>query len=220
MIRRPPRSTRTDTLFPYTTLCRSAYAGCGAAWTSAWPLLLLAFLAQDDRVGVLHAVALVGRGRTVAADLRRHLADLLAIGAGDGDGGRLLALDGDAFRDRIGDVVAEAELQVQGAALHRRTIADAVDLQLLLEAFGDARHHVLNARAGRAPHGARLLAVIGRLHPDLAVGLADLHVPGRPEIQAAQLALRRDQAALDGDLDAGRHIDGVFSNTRHTQFLT
>src|SRR3546814_18058696 len=28
MIRRPPRSTRTDTLFPYTTLCRS-YRGCG-----------------------------------------------------------------------------------------------------------------------------------------------------------------------------------------------
>src|SRR3546814_3724211 len=31
MIRRPPRSTRTDTLFPYTTLFRSAYAArlCG-----------------------------------------------------------------------------------------------------------------------------------------------------------------------------------------------
>src|SRR3546814_15944531 len=27
MIRRPPRSTRTDTLFPYTTLFRSAYEG-------------------------------------------------------------------------------------------------------------------------------------------------------------------------------------------------
>src|SRR3546814_5519125 len=26
MIRRPPRATRTDTLFPYTTLCRSAVA--------------------------------------------------------------------------------------------------------------------------------------------------------------------------------------------------
>src|SRR3546814_10696379 len=25
MIRRPPRSTRTDTLFPYTTLCRSGH---------------------------------------------------------------------------------------------------------------------------------------------------------------------------------------------------
>src|SRR3546814_9013680 len=31
MIRRPPRSTRTDTLFPYTTLFRSqSRAGCGA----------------------------------------------------------------------------------------------------------------------------------------------------------------------------------------------
>src|SRR3546814_8361382 len=29
VIRRPPRSTRTDTLFPYTTLFRSAYAGIG-----------------------------------------------------------------------------------------------------------------------------------------------------------------------------------------------
>src|SRR3546814_6817490 len=28
MIRRPPRSTRTDTLFPYTTLFRSAYTRC------------------------------------------------------------------------------------------------------------------------------------------------------------------------------------------------
>src|SRR3546814_10794967 len=31
MIRRPPRSTRTDTLFPYTTLFRSAVAGTGRA---------------------------------------------------------------------------------------------------------------------------------------------------------------------------------------------
>src|SRR3546814_17762351 len=32
MIRRPPRSTRTDTLFPYTTLFRSAPAGA-----KRWP---------------------------------------------------------------------------------------------------------------------------------------------------------------------------------------
>src|SRR3546814_10602956 len=33
MIRRPPRSTRTDTLFPYTTLFRSAAVRpCGGAW--------------------------------------------------------------------------------------------------------------------------------------------------------------------------------------------
>src|SRR3546814_15695596 len=29
MIRRPPRSTRTDTLFPYTTLFRSYISTCG-----------------------------------------------------------------------------------------------------------------------------------------------------------------------------------------------
>src|SRR3546814_6546949 len=33
MIRRPPRSTRTDTLFPYTTLFRAA-GGCGRARTT------------------------------------------------------------------------------------------------------------------------------------------------------------------------------------------
>src|SRR3546814_7869448 len=32
MIRRPPRSTRTATLFPYTTLFRSAYGMLGAAF--------------------------------------------------------------------------------------------------------------------------------------------------------------------------------------------
>src|SRR3546814_2297702 len=36
MIRRPPRSTRTDTLFPYTTLFRSNYdfVHCTNYWTS------------------------------------------------------------------------------------------------------------------------------------------------------------------------------------------
>src|SRR3546814_20845727 len=33
MIRRPPRSTRTDTLFPYTTLFRSGCKGCCTPFT-------------------------------------------------------------------------------------------------------------------------------------------------------------------------------------------
>src|SRR3546814_11596500 len=41
MIRRPPRSTRTDTLFPYTTLFRSAE--CAALESRPWPF------ARDDR---------------------------------------------------------------------------------------------------------------------------------------------------------------------------
>src|SRR3546814_20680181 len=35
MIRRPPRSTRTDTLFPYTTLFRSCVVGAGLAGLTA-----------------------------------------------------------------------------------------------------------------------------------------------------------------------------------------
>src|SRR3546814_3297115 len=41
MIRRPPRSTRTDTLFPYTTLFRSAYR-------SVLPYVEVALLTVDD----------------------------------------------------------------------------------------------------------------------------------------------------------------------------
>src|SRR3546814_1850528 len=37
MIRRPPRSTRTDTLFPYTTLFRSCDTICGTALRSRTP---------------------------------------------------------------------------------------------------------------------------------------------------------------------------------------
>src|SRR3546814_4367372 len=47
MIRRPPRSTRTDTLFPYTTLFRSAIAGKGLE--HALEHLRLDLRAGDDR---------------------------------------------------------------------------------------------------------------------------------------------------------------------------
>src|SRR3546814_14741186 len=36
MIRRPPRSTRTDTLFPYTTLFRSRRLRQALQWTIRW----------------------------------------------------------------------------------------------------------------------------------------------------------------------------------------
>src|SRR3546814_7870823 len=36
MIRRPPRSTRTDTLFPYTTLFRSERASGDDRWEQPW----------------------------------------------------------------------------------------------------------------------------------------------------------------------------------------
>src|SRR3546814_1031101 len=57
MIRRPPRSTRTDTLFPYTTLVRS--------WTQAGiaPQQLPTFLTAQS-LSALQPYSIVGASRT------------------------------------------------------------------------------------------------------------------------------------------------------------
>src|ERR1700753_422914 len=75
-------------------------------------LLLLAFLAADIFAFIAHALALVGLRRAIGTDLGGDLADQLLVDAADGDHGRLLGDDGDAGRDRIRHVMAEAELQV------------------------------------------------------------------------------------------------------------
>src|SRR3546814_8149851 len=71
MIRRQPRSTRTDTLFPYTTLFRSRHAvpeqgGLGVGVVGA----TLTDLRAVDLAGDVHVPALLRRGehRAAAAD--------------------------------------------------------------------------------------------------------------------------------------------------------
>src|SRR3546814_5290578 len=59
MIRRPPRSTRTDTLFPYTTLFRSVVVGATVALVAAVP-----DLADDDQLIALLLVAADGLAET------------------------------------------------------------------------------------------------------------------------------------------------------------
>src|SRR3546814_5491269 len=88
MIRRPPRSTRTDTLFPYTTLFRSPIAVVDVEHAVDHAHLGGVDMAADDSVdalapglghhrlleladelhGVLHRVLQVGRQRPVAED--------------------------------------------------------------------------------------------------------------------------------------------------------
>src|SRR3546814_17918040 len=53
MIRRPPRSTRTDTLFPYTTLFRS-----GVQWSS------IDAVAEEEDPGCLHEWLMTTHGVT------------------------------------------------------------------------------------------------------------------------------------------------------------
>src|SRR5436305_4541071 len=88
------------------------------------PLLLLAFLAEDVLVRILHALALVGLGLAERPDLGRRLADLLRVDAADYDLGRLRHRDRDPFRDRIRNVVRVAELELQRLALTCRAIAN------------------------------------------------------------------------------------------------
>src|SRR3546814_6742795 len=82
MIRRPPRSTRTDTLFPYTTLFRSAGARVGrkgagvrvpAAWRAAntrssWRGKWLAGAARQEAASKMW----MGQGHTRPALLSRR----------------------------------------------------------------------------------------------------------------------------------------------------
>src|SRR3546814_6486505 len=75
MIRRPPRSTRTDTLFPYTTLFRSGVGVAGLDVGAGVEVELQEFLAAAaqqrqqavrgdlrQRLGVVEVVAVLGAG--------------------------------------------------------------------------------------------------------------------------------------------------------------
>src|SRR3546814_6078156 len=67
MIRRPPRSTRTDTLFPYTSLFRSGREAGGAAFALPPPAYCRAVL---GRTTVLHlAVLMAAKGAAQGSGL-------------------------------------------------------------------------------------------------------------------------------------------------------
>src|SRR3546814_714384 len=139
MIRRPPRSTRTDTLFPYTTLFRSRR---GVAEVG---VVVLGYLAQDAAHDLPGArLRQAGRpldeiGRGDRADLLAHpLHQLLAQRVG-----RLLAnlqrdigvdalpLDGVRVADggRLGDLCVgdQRALHLGGAHAVARDVDDVVD---------------------------------------------------------------------------------------------
>src|SRR3546814_6061771 len=77
MIRRPPRSTRTDTLFPYTTLFRSE--AC-AQLVFAYPARRIAQSASNNPVlNVIVVLSLALQGVTLAMPSLRDVLALQAI---------------------------------------------------------------------------------------------------------------------------------------------
>src|SRR3546814_10925733 len=122
MIRRPPRSTRTDTLFPYTTLFRSRGLRAGAGGAAG---LGEEFLQQP---------AILGRQRRAVQQVRapqpRAAQRLLAAPAGD-----------------FGVVAGqEHRRHVTQRVLHRTGVVRAVEQAAALEAVLDGGFGVVTGR--------------------------------------------------------------------------
>src|SRR3546814_16882639 len=73
MIRRPPRSTRTDTLFPYTTLFRSWVDAEGAYLPH--PALIYGFAAGTTKPAARPSTQVTGIGTNFGPELRQILAE-------------------------------------------------------------------------------------------------------------------------------------------------
>ena len=99
-----------------------------------------------------------------SADIRGHLADELLVDAFDRDLGVFRHRDFDVLRNWKQDRVGFAEAQIEVLALDRRLESDAFDLELLREAFADARTMLVTRRAkGRgAPSPAGFAVAIER----------------------------------------------------------
>src|SRR3546814_19445145 len=88
MIRRPPRSTRTDTLFPYTTLFRSTLVlpHRAQAWRPPGGGLELRLQASAHEVGRALAIEALrfraARDRAASAAARLHAQDRACLGQG------------------------------------------------------------------------------------------------------------------------------------------
>src|SRR3546814_3734311 len=112
MIRRPPRSTRTDTLFPYTTLFRSR-----EAWRENEHVVAAPAIGAVEFLGGLHELAEVG-------EFGRGLVDHRGFGPHPHRvADRLEAQIADRHRDQIGRD-GLVHLEAEGAAIAGRGFAE------------------------------------------------------------------------------------------------
>src|SRR5439155_1045725 len=119
----------------------------------------LAHLAGDVLAGVANSLALVGLRGTNLPDARGDLANRLLVDASDDDLGRHWDLEVDALRCIHPDRMRVADCQLERLAAKLRPVSDSLDLQPLLEPFGDTLHHVEYQCAGQAVKRSMILAV-------------------------------------------------------------
>src|SRR5690606_39938932 len=97
------------------------------------PLGLLGFLHDDLLAGVADALALVGLRLAERADLGRHLAHLLLVGAADQDLGLRRRGQGDALGGGVHDREGEADAKVQVLAMDGGAETGAPQLKVAAE---------------------------------------------------------------------------------------
>src|SRR5205085_9288762 len=153
--------------------------------------------------------------RTEGALLSVYLAYFLLVHAGDFDLCMLRRRNRDAFRDRKVHVVTVAERDLQVLALQRGAVADAGDLELLLEALGDAGDQVRDQGARGAPHRTRALGLVARIDLDGAVLHLRGDVVGLHHLHGALRAFDLDGLAFDVRRDARGDRDCVSTDARH-----
>src|SRR6202012_169346 len=152
-------------------------------------------------------------GLAELADPRRGLAHQLLVDALDDEPGRRLDPEGDPFRRRDDDRVAETERELKVLALGLYAVTDADDLQGLAVTLGDAGDHVVDQRAGQAVQRADLALVVGPGDPDDAVLLDHADRLGDGEVQGALGPLDTDRLAVDGHVHSAGDGNGETSDT-------
>src|SRR5262245_52953704 len=110
----------------------------------------LADFPADVLALVADALALVRLGRPHLADLGSSLAHHLLVRSLDEDLRRRRHLECDAGARLDGDGMRVADVELEVGALERSAVADALDLELLLEALGDSLDHVRDQRPRQA----------------------------------------------------------------------
>ncbi len=121
--------------------------------------------------------------------------------------------DRDPFRNRKLDRVRVAERQHYILALYFSAVADADDVEILLEAGGDAGDRIGNQRAGKPVQ--RALIIGGALGRQDAILLFEGDAGRHRHVELALGALHFHFVGLDVDFHARRHRNDFVSNSRH-----
>src|SRR5690606_21165078 len=159
------------------------------------------------------ALALVRLWTAIGADFSGDLANDLLVDARNDDFRRLRHGNGDALRSDVVHVVAEAQRKRERIALHRRTITNAIDLELALETGLHAVQDVGDLCAGHAPLRTRILGLVARLDLNRTVFQLHQHFFVKDELKLALRALSRDGLTIDGSGNALRHRNRLLANT-------